>query len=99
MTIGITKKNAKHSSTRTKKNYNDYDVNYNKSTYDELFNAFVCCLKEQDWEETHITEDAILKKFINEILNNKYKTKQEIIAQARLIDKKILSKPYKKWYS
>jgi hypothetical protein len=101
MTIRITKNKkqfAKHSSSRTKKNCYKYDVN-NKSTYEELFNAFECCLEEQDWEAAHITEDAILKKFINEILNNKYKTQQEIITQARLIKQKVLSKSYKKWYA
>ena len=101
MTIRITKNkntHTKHSSTKTKKNCYKYDVNY-KSTYEELFNAFECCLKEQDWEAAHITEDAILKKFINEILDNKYKTKQEIMTHARLLDKQVLSKKYQKWYS
>ena len=95
MTIKIkkTKKNEQHSS-RTKK----HNVNY-KSTYEQLFNAFEFYIKEQDWESTHIAEDDILKKFINEILDNKFKTKQEIITIARLLNKNILSKTYTKWYA
>ena len=91
------KKNAKHSS-RTKKNCQDYDIDY-KSTYDRLFNEFDFYLKEKDWESTHITEDDILKKFVNEILDNKYKTKRDIITIATLLDKNVLSKKYTKWYA
>jgi len=93
-----TKNHIKHSSNRTKKNCYKYDTNH-KSTYEELFNDFECRLEEQNWEAAHITEDAILKEFINKILDNKYKSKQEIIKRARLLDKKVLSKTYTKWYS
>ena len=98
MTIKLkkTKKNKQHSSRTTKNDVND--INY-KSTYEQLFNAFEFYIKEQDWEATHITEDDILKKFINEILDNKYKTKQEIITIARLLNKNILSKTYTKLYA
>ena len=50
---------------------------------------------------THSTEDEILGKFINEIIQNKYKTKKEILTTARMINEKVLSKAnaYTKWYA
>ena len=48
---------------------------------------------------THSIEDEILEKFMNELIQNKYKTKKEILTIARMINEKILTKKYPKWYA
>jgi hypothetical protein len=101
-------KNTKHSRTlsktpsktnsKTQKKCWDYDGD-SKSTYDKLFKAYNQCGNEKDYEVTHLIEDDILHKFINEICNNNYKTKKEIIKTARMINKNVLTKKYPKWYA
>jgi hypothetical protein len=101
-------KNTKHSRTlsktpsktnsKTQKKSWDYDVD-SKSTYDKLFKALNHFGSIEDWEGTHLIEDDILHKFINEICNNNYKTKKEIIKTARMINKNVLTKKYPKWYA
>ena len=96
----VFKSKSKSKSTSTLKNCYDYLVN-TKSEYQVLFKTFDCYAKEKNWEMTHLTEDEILEKFINEIIQNKYKTKKEILTTARMINEKVLSKAnaYTKWYA
>jgi len=93
-------KNTKHSSTKkyskTTKHFSHINI---KSTYEELIKAFSHFGSIKDWEGTHSIEDDILHKFLNEICNNNYKTKNEIIKTARMINKNVLTKKYPKWYA
>ena len=87
-------KQINHSS-KTKKNMS----NKQYKSYESLIKELDVCISDKDWESAHIQEDDILKHFINEIIQNKYKTKAEIISIARMIKEKVLSKDYIKWFA
>lgn len=70
-----------------------------KSSYKTLFEKIDKFEVKKDWELTHSYTDAILEKFISEILQNKYKTKKQIYNMASLINKKVLSKNLVQWYA
>jgi hypothetical protein len=101
-----TLKQTKHSRTPSgtssktqNKCFDYYNKIDSKSTYDKLFKAFNECNKKHDYELVHIIEDDIVYKFIDEICNNNYKTKTEILKTARMISKNVLTKKYPKWYA
>jgi len=91
-------KTQKNISKSTLTNCDGYSFN-TKLEYHILFKYFFCFAKKKDWEMTHSFEDIILEKFINEIIQNKYKTKEDILTRARMINEKILTKAYPKWYA
>ena len=97
------KKHSKINSKTKKKCYDYYDDIYDnlmyESSYEYLFKALNQCGIEEDYELTHSIEDDILHKFLIEIMNNKYKTKKEIITIARMIYDNTLKKKNTKWYA
>ncbi len=70
-----------------------------KSSYKTLFEKIDKAEVKKDWELTHSYTDAILEKFISDILQNKYKTKKQIYNMASLINKKVLSKNLVQWFA
>jgi hypothetical protein len=67
--------------------------------YKKLIKEFKKILDGKDPEGIHIFRDAIYEDFIDDISNNKIKTKKEIEVIAKLLKKELVDKDLKLWYA
>jgi hypothetical protein len=89
-----------HTITKTNKKFTKHSSKTKKNeSYETLIKELDDCISDKDWESAHIQEDYIFKHFINEIIQNKYKNKKEILTIARMINENVLAKEYTKWYA
>jgi hypothetical protein len=65
--------------------------------YDKLFKKIKSLINDN--ESAHSLEDDIYKKFIKDIINNKFKNKNEIIKIAKNINKNVIKLKYNRWYA
>lgn len=67
--------------------------------YKKLIKEFKKFVDGKDTEGIHIFRDSIYEDFIDDINNNKIKTKKEIEAIAKLLKKELVDKDLKIWYA
>lgn len=52
-----------------------------------------------DNEESHKVQDKIYRTFITDIVNNKFKTKQDIVSLAKEMKKRVIKHDKNRWYA
>ena len=70
-----------------------------KKQYNRLFEKLKNFDECNDNESAHIIQDDIYKKFIKDIVNNKFKNKKEITEMAKEVKIHVVSRDKNRWYS
>jgi len=70
-----------------------------KKQYNRLFENLKNFDESNDNETAHIIQDNIYKKFIKDIVSDKFKNKKEITEMAKKVKIHVVSRDKNRWYS
>jgi hypothetical protein len=70
-----------------------------KEKYDRLFKKLIKLNTDEDNESGHILQDKIYRKFIKDIVNNRFKNTNEFKIIAKNMYKYIVKEDRGRWYA